>query len=101
MALDRVEFCPGEMILHWSVQNRTSGIIQMGLNNTNIAVSDTSGVKYRLTEARGVIRVRQGKTATGSVSIGRAVNPNATTLAIEVLAEPFGRQLWTVQVPRE
>jgi hypothetical protein len=73
----------------------------MGLNNSNIAVSDTSGVKYRLTEARGVIRVRQGKTATGSVSIGRAVNPNATTLTIEVLAEPFGRQLWTVQVPRE
>ena len=70
------------MILHWSVQNRTSGIVQMGLNNTNIAVSDTSGVKYRLTAARGDIRVRQGKTAPGSVSIGRAVNPNATTLAI-------------------
>ena len=101
VTLDRVEFCPAEMILHWSVQNRTNGIVQMGLNNANIAVSDTSGVKYRLTEARGVIRVRQGRTATGSVSIGRAVNPNATTLTIEVLNEPFGRQLWTVQVPRE
>ncbi len=101
VALDRVEFCPMRIILHWSVQNHTPGIVQMGLNNANITVSDTSGVKYRLTEESHVIRVRQEKTGTGSITIGRAVNSNATTLTIEVLNEPFGRQLWTVQVPRE
>jgi hypothetical protein len=101
VTLERVEFCPTRIILHWSVQNHTAGIVQMGLNNNNITVSDTSGVNYRLTEERQVIRVRQEKTGSGSITIGRAVNSNATTLTIEVLNEPFGRQLWTVQVPRE
>ncbi len=101
VTLERVEFCPTRIILHWSVQNSTPGIVQMGLNNNNITVSDTSGIKYRLIEASQVIRVRQEKTGSGSIAIGRAVNSNATTLAIEVLSEPFGRQLWTVQVPRE
>lgn len=101
VTLERVEFCPTRIILHWSVQNQTHGIVQMGLNNNNITVSDTSGIKYRLREERKVIRVRQEKTGTGSIAIERAVNPNATTLTIEVLNEPFSRQLWTVQVPRE
>lgn len=101
VTLDRVEFCPTQMILYWRVQNNTAGIVQMGLNNTNIVVSDTSGVEYRLREERQVIRVRQNKMGMGNITIERAVNPNATTLTIQVQNEPFSKQLWTVQVPRE
>ena len=101
VTLDRVQFCADQIVLHWSVQNTTAGIVQLGLTNNNIAVSDTSGIIYRLREERQTIRVRNGKLSSGTATIPRSVNPNANTLTIELLNEPFGGQLWTVQVPKK
>lgn len=101
VTLDQVDFCPNQIIVHWSVQNSTAGVVQLGLTNNNIKVSDTSGVNYRIVEERATIRVRNGKTGSGIAVIRRAVSPNATTLTIELIGEPFGRQMWTIQVPRE
>ncbi len=99
VTLDRIEFCPSQIVLHWSVINHSPSVVQMGLSGRNIQVRDTSGTIYTPANTQAPIRVRPDQVGTGSTHIERGVNPLATSLTIELQDEPFGRQIYSVPIP--
>ena len=99
VSLEQVKLCPGTIIIDWSVLNRTDGIIQMGLANRNFVIRDNSGTTYQIREDQPPLRVRQDHTATASIVIDRGISPNATSMTIEIVSEPFNRQIYTIQLP--
>jgi hypothetical protein len=102
VTLDEVGFCGGQITITWSVRNNlVDEAIELPLTSENIGVRDSLGNTYAVADAESIpaaITVNPGEKGQGQAVIMRAVNPNASTLVIQLRDQPFGETTWLVPI---
>lgn len=103
VTLETVDFNNGNIRLSWTIENRGNVPAKMPLVPENIVIADNQ-VKYLIDAARsdpvGIVEVKRGSKQTAIVVVPQAVRPNAITLKIGLVNEPFGGASWIVNVPQ-
>ncbi|MDP9311331.1 MAG: NERD domain-containing protein [Chloroflexota bacterium] len=103
VTLETVDFNNGNIRLSWTIENRRNVPAKMALVPENIVIADNQ-VKYLIDATRsdpvGVVEVKRGGKQTATVVVPQAVRPNAITLKIGLVSQPFGGASWIVNVPQ-
>ena len=103
VTLETVDFNNGQIMLEWTVENRRGTPAKMALVPENIVIADNQ-VRYLIDSARsrppGVLEVRRGEKRTATIIVPQNVRPNAITLKIALVSQPFGEASWIVNVPQ-
>jgi hypothetical protein len=104
VTLETVNFNDGQIRIDWTIENRYRGIVRMPLVRENISVIDNNRQAYlidaSLSEPVGELKIRPGRKANATVVVPQAVMPNAITLLITLLHQPYGETVWIVNVPQ-
>jgi len=101
ISLDEVSFCDGMITLRWSLRNHSTGeVLSLPLTNESVSIRDSLGNTYVVQEAAGVplLTVPPGMFGAATASIGRAIDPNASTLVVTLHDAPFGAATWLVPI---
>ncbi|MBU6335859.1 MAG: hypothetical protein KGS47_15840, partial [Chloroflexi bacterium] len=101
ISLDEVSFCDGMITLRWSLRNHsTDEVLSLPLTNESVSIRDSLGNTYVVQEAAGVplLMVPPGMFGAATASIGRAIDPNASTLVVTLHDAPFGAATWLVPI---
>jgi len=101
ISLDEVSFCDGMITLRWSLRNHsTDEILSLPLTNESVSIRDSLGNTYVLQEPAGapLLTVPPGMFGVATASIGRAIDPNASTLVVTISDAPFGAATWLVPI---
>jgi hypothetical protein len=104
VTLETVDFNNGQIRLDWTVENRRRTSTKMALVPQNILITDNA-LKYEIDPTRsqpvGSLVVKPGEKQTATVVVPQSVRPNAITLRITLVTQPFGETSWIVNVPQQ
>ncbi len=104
LTLRRVEFQTSTITLHWAMVNNGTRAVRFPLTADNVEINDNILNAYQVDEALSVPRVlvaQPEQRVEGTCTVPRPVSPDAITITIWVLGEPFeGRPApWPVNIP--
>ncbi len=104
VTLETVDFNKGQIKLDWTVENRRRTSAKMALVPENILITDNA-LKYEidpsLSQPVGSLVVKPNEKQTATVIVPQSVRPNANTLRITLLTQPFDETHWIVNVPQQ
>jgi hypothetical protein len=101
ISLDEVSFCDGMITLRWSLRNRsTDEVLSLPLTSESVSIRDSLGNTYVVQETAGapLLTVPPGMFGAATATVGRAIDPNASTLVVTLHDAPFGAATWLVPV---
>lgn len=98
-----VVFSGDRITLTWALENRGHRSVRFPLNNKNVTINDNILNSYLVDEGLSrppVLVARPGERVEGTCTVPRPVSPDAITLTVRVLGEPFEeKHVWILNVP--
>jgi len=98
-----VAFSSDRITLTWALENRGHRSVRLPLNSRNIAINDNILNAYLVEEGLSrppVLVARPGERVEGTCTVPRPISPDAITLTVRVLGEPFEeKHVWVLNVP--
>ncbi len=98
-----VVFSGERITLTWALENRGHRSVRFPLNSKNVAINDNILNAYLVDENLSrppILVARPGERVEGTCTVPRPVSPDAITLTVRVLGEPFEeKHVWILNVP--
>ncbi|MGB9723450.1 MAG: nuclease-related domain-containing protein [Chloroflexia bacterium] len=98
-----VTFADDRITLTWALENRGHRSVRFPLNGKNVAINDNILNAYLVDESLSrpaVLVAWPGERVEGTCTVPRPVSPDAITLTVRVLGEPFEeKHVWILNVP--
>lgn len=104
VTLEKVNFCEGQIRLHWSVRNNSSQPVVFPLSNGNITIRDPMGNAYQLDDTLSQpysMTVAPDSSQPGVAVVNRPVSQNAPSLLVRIKNQPFGEASWLVSLEED
>ncbi len=101
ITLEQVDYCHDQIVLTWSIHNKSDERLRFPLTSDNISIRDPLGNEYVIDEqAAGTQRVRVAPDSQQSttVVVPRPVSQNAPSLLVRLKDTPFGEASWLVSL---
>ncbi len=98
-----VAFSGDRITLTWALENRGHRSVRFPLNGKNVTINDNILNSYLVDESLSrppVLVARPGERVEGTCTVPRSISPDAITLTVRVLGEPFEeKHVWILNVP--
>jgi hypothetical protein len=104
VTLETADFNNEQIKINWTVENRSRRMRKMSLVPDNITVIDNNHMVYMidpdLSQPAEELEVKPETKASAAAVVPYAVRPNAITLRITLLHQPYSETSWIVNVPQ-
>ncbi len=98
-----VAFSGDRITLTWALENRGLRSVRFPLNSKNVTINDNILNSYLVDGSLSrpaVLVARPGERVEGTCTVPRPISPDAITLTVRVLGEPFEeKHVWILNVP--
>lgn len=101
VTLEQVDYCHDQIVLTWSVHNKSDDTVRFPLSSSNIVIRDPLGNEYTLDEeisTSTVVNVKPGDQKQTTAVVPRPVSQNTPSLLVRLREQPFGEASWLVSL---